>query len=194
MAVSPNDYPPDRDVGPILVWVTVALSIVAILLVSLRIWVRWTILKLASDDWTMVVALLIANSRMIFQILQLTEGNGRHRVYLTEEQYIRSNKWGWYAQLGLFGGMCFCKISICLLILRIKSDKFLRRLMTGVIGGLILTNGTFVIILLAECQPLYAYWRPNTGHCWTSKARIYTAYCAVGESWVVPRLWVRNAD
>ena len=176
-----TDLPPDRNIGPVLVWVTVVLSIIAITLTVSRIWVRAKLRKLGWDDWTMLVALLIANSRMIFQILQLTEGNGRHRVYLSDEQYIRSNKWGWYAQLGLFGGMCFVKISICLLILRIKSDKFLKWFLGGVMVGLVVVNGAFVIILLAECRPMYAYWRPHSGVCWPSAVRIYTAYFAVGK-------------
>ena len=107
-----------------------------------------------------MVALLVATSRFIFQILQSAHGNGRHKVYLSDEAYTLSSKWGWYAQLGLFGGNAFVKISICLLILRIKNTPFLKRLMFGVIGGLVLTNITFVIILLAQCSPVNAYWRP----------------------------------
>lgn len=155
-----DDMPPDRNIGPILIWVTVTLDIIAIVLTSLRMWIRARHRIIGWDDWTMVTALVIANTRMIFQILQSSHGNGRHKIYLDPEEYTLSSKWGWYAQLGLFGGNCFVKISICLLILRIKNTRFLTRLLYGVIGGLILTNLTFVIILLAECSPVNAYWRP----------------------------------
>lgn len=155
-----DNLPPDRNVGPVLIWVTATLDIIAVVLTSLRMWIRARHRIIGWDDWTMVVALLIANSRMIFQILQSAHGNGRHKDYLTDEQYTLSSKWGWYAQLGLFGGNAFVKISICLLILRIKNTPFLRRLLYSVIGGLIITNATFVIILLAQCSPVNTYWRP----------------------------------
>lgn len=156
-----NALPPDRNIGPILVWLTASLDIVAVLLTALRMWIRYAYHKIGWDDWMIVVALACANSRMIFQILQSFHGNGRHHIYLSDEDYALSAKWGWYAQLGLFGGVGFCKISICLLILRIKETKFLKRLLYSVIVGLVLTNGTFVIILLAECSPVSAYWRGN---------------------------------
>ena len=151
--------PPDHNIGPVLIWLTASLDIIAVLLTGLRMWIRYSFHRVGLDDWMIVVALAIANSRMIFQILQSFHGNGRHHIYLTDEQYALSAKWGWYAQLGLFGGVCFCKISICLLILRIKETKFLKRLLYSVIVGLLLTNGAFVIILLAECSPVNAYWR-----------------------------------
>ncbi|KAK3725880.1 hypothetical protein LTR37_000028 [Vermiconidia calcicola] len=175
------DLPPDENNGPILIWVTAVLDLIAVLLTALRFWIRGKHRIIGWDDWTMVLAVLCANSRMIFQILQSYHGNGRHKVYLDPEEYILSSKWGWYAQLGLFGGNAFVKISICLLILRIKNTKFLKWLLYCVIVGLALVNGTFVIILLAECSPVNAYWRPTEqGQCWTPKARIYTAYIAVG--------------
>lgn len=153
------ETPPDRNIGPVLIWLTASLEIVAVILTSLRIWIRYIYHKIGLDDWMILVALAIATSRMIFQILQSFHGNGRHADYLTQEQYTLSSKWGWYAQLGLFGGVCFCKISICLLILRIKETPVLKRLMWAVIAGLIITNGAFEIILLAECSPVNAYWR-----------------------------------
>jgi hypothetical protein len=152
--------PPDHNNGPTLTWVTATLDIIAAFFIALRLWIRYRHHKIGWDDWTILIAYLIANTRMIFQILQSFHGNGRHKVYLTDEQYIQCVKWGWYAQLGLFGGNCFCKMSICLLILRIKETKFLKRLLGSVIFGLVLTNATFDIILLAECSPVKAYWRP----------------------------------
>lgn len=160
--------PPDNNIGPVLIWLTASLEIVAVLLTSLRIWIRYSYNRIGWDDWMIVLALAIASTRMIFQILQSFHGNGRHAEYLTDEQYTLSAKWGWYAQLGLFGGVCFCKISICLLILRIKETKILKRIMWGVIAGLIVTNGAFEIILLAECSPVNAYWRGPVCCCYPS--------------------------
>lgn len=163
-----DNLPPDDNIGPILIWLTASLDIIAIVLTSLRMWIRWRHRILGWDDWTMVAAVVIANTRMIFQAIQGVYGNGRHKVYLSSEQYTLSSKWGWYAQLGLFGGNAFVKISICLLILRIKNTPFLKRLMYGVIGGLVLTNLTFIIILLAQCSPVNAYWRP-VSMIWTKR-------------------------
>jgi hypothetical protein len=177
----PNPLPPDRNVAPILLGVTIPLDVIAVTLTALRLWVRYAGNILGWDDYTIAISVTLANIRMAMQILQQENGNGRHRWYITPEAYKQNNKWGWYAQMFLFSGICVCKISICLLILRIKNEKTLRRILICVMTGLVILNFGYIIILVAECSPVQTYWRVTGGKCWTPKIRIYSIYVSVGK-------------
>ena len=133
------------------------------------------------DDYTILATALLALARLGCQVGQVFHGNGRHRWYIEPEEYVISNMYGWYAQLLLFLAVCLLKISICLLLLRIKDTRKLRNLIYAVMGGLVLTNGGVIIILLSECRPIEAY-SGGDGECWDSRVRIYSIYFAIGAS------------
>ncbi len=155
----PDPVPPDDDVGPALLITSSVLLACALVTSALRLYVRTHNRMLGWDDYTILLTVLCAVARFGCQVAQVRHGDGRHRIYLTPDDYQLSNMYGWYAQLFLFVGLCLLKVSICLLLLRIKNDdRRLRRLMYAVITGLVLTNGGVLLILLAECRPIEAYW------------------------------------
>ncbi|KAI4797452.1 hypothetical protein E4T44_11664 [Aureobasidium sp. EXF-8845] len=87
------------------------------------------------------------------------------------------NKLTWATQVLLFPTICLMKVSICVLILRIKDTRTLRYILGAVITGLVLTNFECLLVLLAECSPLDAYWNGTSAtHCWPAKVRIYSIY------------------
>lgn len=89
----------------------------------------------------------------------------------------------WMTQIFLFTNIGLLKCSICLLILRIKDEKILRRCLYVMMGGLVLTNLEPVIVLLAQCNPIEKSWKsiPH-GRCWPTQVRIYSIYVQVGKS------------
>ena len=91
-------------------------------------------------------------------------------------------KWTWANEVLIFITVCLIKISICLFILRIKSTGWLKWSLYAMMTGLILTNGSCVIVLLAQCRPLHAYWDRSAGSCWD--VRIYNGfiYASVGKA------------
>lgn len=137
--------------------------------------------------------MLLAVGRTIVQIVSVKAGNGRHKPYLTTADYQYVNFLSWVTQLFLFVAICILKCSICLLILRIKKTKLLRRCLIGMMGGLVATNGLPLIVLLAECDPVKKYWVPKTpGKCWDTRVRIYSIYFQVGK-YIPPVLFLRVA-
>ena len=148
-----------------------------------RLYVRAHNRVLGWDDHTIVLTAALALARFGCQVQQVRHGDGRHRMYLDPADYRISNMYGWYAQLFLFLGVCLLKISICLLLLRIKNDRKLRRLIYGVMGGLVFTNGIVILILLAECRPIEGYWTGaiSDGRCWDPRVRVYSVYFSIGE-------------
>jgi len=176
----PDPLPPDRDLGPALVILTCILTVISVVTLVLRYWVRTTRRSLAWDDYTIGAAVVLAVIRTVLQIIQVHYGDGRHTWYLSAYENRVINEYGWIAQVLLFATNCLVKISICLLVLRIKDTKRLRFWLYIMMGGLLLFNLVPIIVLLAECHPVKAYWDPTAGHCWNSKIRIYVIYCAIG--------------
>ncbi|WYZ39460.1 hypothetical protein EsH8_III_001374 [Colletotrichum jinshuiense] len=173
--------PPDESVGP--VWLAVSSTLLALLLITtaLRLWVRFGRQNAGWDDWTIVAAAFAATVRYVFGVMQSYHGNGRHRVYLSDNDYININMYGWWGQLFHFSSMALLKVSICLLILRIKSTRTLKIIMYTIMGGSIFFNFGVVLILLAECRPA-GFWRGKSAECWPNKIRIYAIWVTIAYS------------
>lgn len=175
-----GDMPPDENVGPTLLAISCILLGLIIITTSLRLYTRWSLRMLGWDDYTIAITTILAVVRVAIQITQVQHGNGRHRPYLSQDDYTFNNMLGWYAQILLFASTALLKISIILLILRIIQDSpKLRIFLTAVIVGLVVTNLACIIILLAECDPVDAYWKGG-GVCWDTRVRIYSIYLTIG--------------
>ncbi|KAI4747430.1 hypothetical protein E4T50_02284 [Aureobasidium sp. EXF-12298] len=156
--------------GPTLLILTCILTSLAIITTGLRCWVRWGNRQLGFDDGAMVLTTGLAVARMCIQIVSVRYGNGKHRDFVSEHDYQTINMLTWYTQVLLFPTICLMKVSICILILRIKDTRTLRCILGIVITGLILTNFECLVVLLAECSPLKAYWDGTSAtHCWPAK-------------------------
>lgn len=131
----------------------------------------------------MIIVTFLGIARYATQVAQISIGNGRHRWYIPKENYIRNNMLGWVAQILLFASICLLKVSILLLLLRIKNSRGLRWSAWAVMAGLVITNFGCIVILLAECDPVEAYWT-GSGKCWDARVRIYAIYLTIGMSHV----------
>lgn len=171
--------PPNEDVGPISFSLALALTISLVITTGLRLWVRAATRKLGWDDLTIALAGATAITRFAFVVLQWKHGNGRHRVYLSDHDYMMINMYGWWGQMLLFISVAFLKVSICLLILRIKDTKLLKGVLHVIMAGVLITNFGVVVILIAECQPV-GFWRGKSAVCWPTHIRIYFIYATIG--------------
>ncbi|KAI8246385.1 hypothetical protein K4K57_011393 [Colletotrichum sp. SAR 10_99] len=171
--------PPDEDIGPASIATAAVLTALMIITTSARIWVRTANRKLGWDDWTILIASGVSIVRFAFVVKQQQYGNGRHRVYLSDYDYMMINMYGWWGQILLFLAVAFLKVSICLLILRIKDTKVLKILLYTIMGGVLVSNFGVVIILVAECQPA-GFWRGKSAKCWPTQIRIYSIWATIG--------------
>ncbi|KAK4121099.1 hypothetical protein N657DRAFT_692612 [Parathielavia appendiculata] len=164
--------PPDENIGLLIVAVTASLTVPIVVTTALRLYSRWALRNLGWDDYTIAVTAVLAMTRTAIQALQSRHGNGRHQVYISEEEYQYNNMLGFYTQIFLFASSCLLKVSICLLLLRIKDTKALKVLLYTVMAGLVVTNFGCIIILLAQCSPVETYWKGTGGVCWDPAVRI----------------------
>jgi hypothetical protein len=164
------------DAGPTLLAISIFVLVLVLTTTALRITVRANRRALGGDDYTIAAASLLTIGRVTCQIISVQHGNGRHREFLSIEDYQYVNFLTWLTQLFLFPILCLLKISVCLLVLRIKSTKRLRYCLWALIVLLILTTLLPDIVLLAECDPVSAYWTSQHDKCWTPNVRIYSIY------------------
>ena len=181
--VPPNPLPPDENAGPALLAISSILIAFILITTSLRLFVRFSNGILGADDYTIAVVAVLCVMRFAVQVVQVNKfGNGRHRWYLAEDDYINNNMLGWYAQILLFATMCLLKVSICLLLLRIKNDRPLKVFLSILVTGLFITNFGCIVILLAQCKPISVYWTGGGGVCWDTRVRIYSIYFTIAYS------------
>ncbi|PKS08513.1 hypothetical protein jhhlp_004898 [Lomentospora prolificans] len=174
--------PPYENVGPLLLALSGVLIFFVVVTCALRLWVRAGIHTLGWDDATMGLVTIIGVIRYALQVVQVVNyGNGQHRPYVDEDDYRMNNQLGWWAQICLFSGICLLKLSIMLLILRMKDSRKLKIVLYTAMAGLIITNFGCIVVLLAECSPV-GYWRGADTKCWPPKVRIYSIYFTIAYS------------
>jgi hypothetical protein len=166
--------------GPTLLVICVVVLVLVLSTTTLRVTVRARRQALGGDDYTIAAASLLAIGRVTCQIIGVQHGNGRHREFLSKEDYQYVNFLTWLTQLFLFPILCLLKISVCLLVLRIKSTKRLKYGLWCLIVLLILTTLLPDVVLLAECSPVSAYWTSQQDKCWNPNVRIYSIYLQTG--------------
>jgi hypothetical protein len=149
-----------------LVGVSYAFIFPAVITTGLRLWIRARERVLGIDDGTITVAVLLSIVLSTVSILGVHYGKGHHVWYLTTEQTMEISKLSWINQVVLFCELCLIKISICLLVLRIKNTRGLRYFLYGVMALLVITNIIPIIALCIECQPTWGFWnRKKAQHC-----------------------------
>ncbi|KAK6443081.1 hypothetical protein LTR95_000598 [Oleoguttula sp. CCFEE 5521] len=164
------------NIGPTLFAITILTLIVTLSTTTLRLTVRHARRALGNDDYCIAAATFLVIGRITCQFLSLRHGNGKHRWTLSKHDYQYVNMMTMLTQLFLFPILCLLKVSVCLLVLRIKSTKKLKWGLWALITMLVVTTLLPVIVLFAECRPMSAYWTGPATKCWDAKVRIYSIY------------------
>ncbi|KAL8759409.1 MAG: hypothetical protein Q9199_000778 [Rusavskia elegans] len=161
--------PVDGDVnrGTQFLIIAVVFGALSTITTAIRITVRIIKRQFGYDDFAISLATGLMLIELVFNGLEYHEGAGRHAYYLSERQQQRSLMWNYVTQYLLFLIISITKIGICLFILRIKNTGWLPWCLYTLMGGLVLTTLPCIIILSAQCQPLWALWTPEAGTCWS---------------------------
>lgn len=102
----------------------VVTTFLACMAVALRLATRtWIIRNVGWDDYTILFAVFgkIIGSGLV--IVEVHYGFGRHKVDLTQWQYIEFMKYSYGEWIQTFQTLMFTKISICFFLLRIPVEK-----------------------------------------------------------------------
>jgi len=120
MNFPPPVNPDDLGRGPLIMGLSLAITVVALVAVGLRLYVRKTVVKhIASDDWLMLLALAFHLVSVGFVSVAYHHGMGKHDASLTPFQMVDVLKWMWLASTpGLLTSIT-ARISIAILLVRL---------------------------------------------------------------------------
>lgn len=170
----------DDDRAPLFVACVTTTSAVAVVLASLRTYVRLRIVRsFGADDWTSLLATVYPLTlkyciwlsvysydkrldqicliiTLCFDGLQISKGFGKHVGDLTLQQQIEIWKWSFAMQYPIVVGSAFSKVSVSLLLLRllgISASLMQRYILLGI--NFFVATYTFITIIVEKiaCPP-----------------------------------------
>ncbi|KAK2792313.1 hypothetical protein FQN52_003790 [Onygenales sp. PD_12] len=165
---------PDTSQGPALLAVTAIFLFLALLCYTARMYVRIRVLHYPWwDDWIISVATLCAIVEWALVAAAVQHGFGRPHVDLSPAAIHAIERlvfffifmWGWAVTL--------VKISVSLMMLRIKNATPWRICLGILIAVQALAQTLNIVVSFLQCRPYYALWNPEiTGaHCWSVVVR-----------------------
>jgi hypothetical protein len=182
--------PPDGDAthGPTLLAISWAMVGVDVVIVALRLFVRFTKRSVGLDDYFMLIALVseiphisylwlltdfvlqllfIATEAAVTEIVYY--GLGRHMYYVPPENASPFLKWIFILQSFALFTLTFAKASIALLLMRLMGADALWRKRFLWLNMIIFFIVTILstIFDLVSCKPISANWQPESdASCW----------------------------
>ncbi|KAI0891987.1 hypothetical protein F4806DRAFT_289975 [Annulohypoxylon nitens] len=151
--------PPVEGVKLAIITTSVIFILIAIVVVFLRVWVRWTEKSFWWDDATMFAALLVYNVTIGLSCRSVWLGLGTHKDRLTEDQERDARKF-FAIWLPLYAAcLVLIKASICITMLRLTQTMRYTRWAIYVLQ--FLSISAFIISVTGSatsCKPFQANW------------------------------------
>ncbi|TGZ76694.1 hypothetical protein EX30DRAFT_399101 [Ascodesmis nigricans] len=195
---SPNYDDPDFQGNSIFV-VCIAMISLSVILVAMRIYVRWRILhNMGLDDWLILISLLPAIGLTTSTLTGIRYGWGYHIWDNKPEWTSPSLQMSWTSQLLFVIAAVVSKLSMCWSFQRLSdSPKFSHILLIS--KSFILIWGiAFTFTTIFKCMPVHAYWgdvHTRSNFCVNESISLMVASVTniVTDFWVtllpIPILW-----
>ncbi|KAJ6082816.1 hypothetical protein N7467_006951 [Penicillium canescens] len=156
----------DEDQRNLAIKVVAALFMsIACVAVMLRCYVRgWVVKAFGWDDGAMVMAMfwyIFFSGSMIGAGLH---GNGRHWYSLEPEERVTAMEYWWFCEIAFCFASIFCKISICIFLMRICIKRVHLWLLYSVMAMTVLAGLVFMFLMLLQCKPLSFFWTRMAHH------------------------------
>ncbi|OGE50553.1 hypothetical protein PENARI_c016G09952 [Penicillium arizonense] len=156
----------DEDQRNLAIKVVAALFMsIACVAVMLRCYVRgWVVKAFGWDDGAMVMAMfwyIFFSGSMIGAGLH---GNGRHWYSLEPEERVTAMEYWWFCEIAFCFASIFCKISICIFLMRICIKRVHLWLLYSVMTMTVLAGLVFMFLMLLQCKPLSFFWTRMAHH------------------------------
>ena len=166
-----HDLPPNTSLAPLLFGVIWGLTAVAAIIVTVRLFTSVTVSrKLSLADFLVTAALIFGIGCNAMLTVSAHFGLGRHIIYLTPKQLLKTLKYEVIAQpFGMLSPM-FARVSFGIYLLQLVGPwKLNRSTLYLVIALQILVNSVSVVLFLSQCGThVTALWNtqaPGAEHC-----------------------------
>ncbi|KAI1371303.1 hypothetical protein F4677DRAFT_464403 [Hypoxylon crocopeplum] len=165
----PGADQPDKNRGPDILGAVVSTTLVALIAVCARLFVRIRMIRsTGTDDYVMLAAMIISLSGMGVIIVEVHYGAGRHVAYLDPEVNKFGLKLNFISQPLYLVSISMVKMSIGLFLIRINSSIYYKRIVLGVILFLIAYTLACFATLMLQCSNLAILWDSSIqATCWS---------------------------
>jgi len=149
----------DYNRGPTIMAIAVVSMALAFICVCIRLFVRIRLTKnLWWDDGLIVGGLLLSITGVVFNILMVANGGGRHQYYLTKMQGQKVLQYNTLFAICNVPCVCLVKVAILLFIYRLQNSKRIAYFIHVLLFLTITVGlGTFLLMVF-QCVPLNALW------------------------------------
>jgi hypothetical protein len=118
----------------------------------------------------------------ISSLYGLVETGGHHIIYLSPDVLVRCLRLTFFVGILINYPNVLVKISIAIMLLRIKTTKVWRIAIYSLLASLVFVGVMSTIITLLYCKPISAFWSltDRSTHCWSAKNMAVTPviwYC-----------------
>ena len=149
----------DQNQGPKYLGAGCTLLTIAFASCIVRVLVRGRLTRnIGWDDHWMVITMISNLVGLGFVSKEVADGLGRHMYYLTPGQIKNFVIIGWLDWMQTFITIMFCKISICMFLLRIKNTRANCWFMYTMIACNVIVTTVVVGLFIGICSPPNAYW------------------------------------
>lgn len=156
----------DEDQGRKYIAAAWVLVMSALISTIVRVGVRSRLTRnMGSDDWWMIITMISNLVGLGFVTREVEDGLGRHMYYITSIAKENFGVIGWLDWMQTFITICFCKISICLFLLRIMNTRKNCYCMYSLIACNVIVTIVIVACFIAICDPPNGYWIVGKGEC-----------------------------
>ncbi|RDW84361.1 hypothetical protein BP6252_01951 [Coleophoma cylindrospora] len=145
--------------GPQLHAVAIAFVSLAWIGVLLRAYTRAVIVKqITWDDKFVAASLVFYTLYCSFVLVGVKHGTGQHDADLTVDNMLTALRFWYYCEWAYVITMCFIKVAIAILYLRVFFEKWQRRVVWITLVGVILTGFSYLLAVVLQCIPVPFIW------------------------------------
>ncbi|RSM06143.1 hypothetical protein CDV31_009240 [Fusarium ambrosium] len=145
--------------------VTIAFTILCLLVVGLRVYLRLSTRNFGREDWLMCVGTTINMVHNGIVIWGCYTGIGTRDSKLNTPIMMEGAKAIVFWQIFYVSGSVFIKASICAQLIRISTQRRYKIILYILIVVSIITTLIAILAVLIRCKPVAASWNPTLGTC-----------------------------
>ncbi|TLD23833.1 hypothetical protein PspLS_06350 [Pyricularia sp. CBS 133598] len=168
------DWEPIEEAGlaKAIIYVSISVSLTAMIVVGLRLWTRIKAKCLGIEDWLISAALLVGLLHQTFALYGVHSGVGVYDVRMPSRAVdLHGRKIVFVWHFIYIVGWVLVKLSVCAAVLRITSHQRRRYIIFATMALSLITGVAFIAGLLAQCSPLNYLWSPDMSEAAESHRR-----------------------
>ncbi|CEL00867.1 hypothetical protein ASPCAL00460 [Aspergillus calidoustus] len=181
---TPDYDSPHEPLTSVIYGVNISLMVLMTIFVCGRFYSRIFLTRsnLGADDWTMLIAFVMAMGMSIAQVVETEFGVGRHLYDVKPEWFPKLGKASVSIQAVFGPCSALTKISICLTYLRLfpsKINKWFNYIQIGILIGFGIST---LVGMLVQCRPIENAWdfsRPDSVKNCIDKESFFIAVAAI---------------